>query len=45
MAETLAFFEFVVGEIALLTESLRVRRDELFGGTGAPGETPRQGRG
>ncbi|MCT7351240.1 MarR family transcriptional regulator [Streptomyces sp. 15-116A] len=31
MAETLAFFEFVDGEIAAMMERWRVRREELFG--------------
>jgi hypothetical protein len=31
MAETLAFFEFVDGEIGAMMERWRVHRDELFG--------------
>ncbi|CAM5243042.1 MarR family transcriptional regulator OS=Streptomyces tendae OX=1932 GN=GUR47_19810 PE=4 SV=1 [Streptomyces tendae] len=31
MAETLAFFEFVDGEIAAMTERWRVHREERFG--------------
>ncbi|MEU9731167.1 helix-turn-helix domain-containing protein [Streptomyces sp. NPDC048002] len=32
MAETLAFFEFVEGEIGLMMERWRVQREERFGG-------------
>jgi hypothetical protein len=37
MAETLAFFEFVEGEIAAMMERWRVHREQVFGkGQGRP---------
>ncbi|GGY20587.1 GbsR/MarR family transcriptional regulator [Streptomyces djakartensis] len=35
MAETLAFFEFVDGELAAMMERWRARREQLFGSTGS----------
>jgi DNA-binding transcriptional regulator GbsR (MarR family) len=36
MAETLAFFEFIEGEVAGLMERWRAHREKLYGGPGGP---------
>ena len=36
MAETLAFFEFVEGEVAAMMERWRVHRERMFGGGAGP---------
>ncbi|KUN79293.1 GbsR/MarR family transcriptional regulator [Streptomyces griseoruber] len=38
MAETLAFFEFIEGELLTMMERWRVHREQLFGEPGEPGE-------